>query len=412
MSKSSSLTAAIKRFRPFACRTAALGVDLPLEHGSTLPAASLQVQYSRFGDPSLPAVLLCPSMSNNTSPVDVEDGGADDAAGAGGGGGPGWWRRVVGEGPEYGIDLNLFQVLVPCPVGSPFGSTSPRTRRVLGDAASPRWAADFPQITPADMADGHAALLDHLGIDRVHAVVGGSMGGMQSLQFALRHPARAGRCVAIAATGQTSPSTVALRSVQRAVVRLDKGYMGGAYDQDDPTAGPLEGMGAARRFGTICYRSREEFDARFDWSVGGGVRAASGGGASEASGGGASGARASEEGASGARASEEGASGASGGAVDVERIDSAAREEPLEPSVPLDFEVERYLDHQAHKFVAQVRYDANCYLLLSKAMDLMNITHGFDSLDQALTRWPARSGRDIMMLPFSTWVRKGAFSEG
>ena len=404
MSQSSSLTAAIKRFRPFACRTAALGVDLPLEHGSTLPAASLQVQYSRFGDPSLPTVLLCPSMSNNTSPVDVENGGADDAVGAGGGGGPGWWRRVVGEGSEYGIDLNLFQVLVPCPVGSPFGSTSPRTRRVLGDAASPRWAADFPQITPADMADGHAALLDHLGIDRVHAVVGGSMGGMQSLQFALRHPARAERCVAIAATGQTSPSTVALRSVQRAVVRLDKGYMGGAYDQDDPTAGPLEGMGAARRFGTICYRSREEFDSRFDWSVGGGVRAASGGGAGEASEEGASGA--SEEGASGA--SEEGASGCAV-VVDVEGVNSAARGEPLEPSVPLDFEVERYLDHQAHKFVAQVRYDANCYLLLSKAMDLMNITHGFDSLDQALTRWPARPGRDIMMLPFSTCVEGGVF---
>ena len=250
-------------------------------------------------------------MSNDMYPIDVE------------GVGPGWWRAVVGSGPQYGIDISRFHVVVPAPIGAPFGSTSPITHMMHGDSSSPIFGSNFPRITPADMADAHAALLDFLGIDRVHAVVGGSMGGMQALQFALRHSSRTGMCAAIATTGHTSPSTVALRSVQRAAIQLD----------------PVLGMGIARKIGTICYRSRDEFDARFDWDFN------------------------------------------------------------TETS---SFEIERYLDHQAHRFVEQVRYDVGCYVALSEAMDLMDLSFGFDSLDEALARWPVEQGRDIMLLPYST----------
>lgn len=130
------------------------------------------------------------------------------------------------------------------------------------------------------------------------------MGGMQVLQYSCLYPDRWQRAVAIAATGRTSPSTVALRSVQRSAVMADPKYNNGHYSQGD---GPTIGLGIARRIGTISYRSRQEFDHRFNWT----------------------------------------------------------------PDKHHRFEVEQYLDHAAQSF--QTRYDANCYLLLSRCMDLMNL---------------------------------------
>jgi homoserine O-acetyltransferase len=130
------------------------------------------------------------------------------------------------------------------------------------------------------------------------------MGGMQVLQYGCMFPDRWQRAVSIAATGRTSPSTVALRSVQRSAVMADPKYHGGNYHIGD---GPTVGLGIARRIGTIAYRSRQEFDHRFNWT----------------------------------------------------------------PDQQYRFEVESYLDRAAHSF--QGRYDANCYLLLSRCMDLMNL---------------------------------------
>ena len=167
----------------------------PLQRGGVLPAGSLQLKFASYGDASLPAVLLCPSMSNTPFPIDVPELHAK-----------GWWKSVVGHGTEFGIQLDQFRVIVPSPIGSPHGSTSPLTERPdadaheydesesgtnsyaknkdkgKGDARQHRhrhWGPAFPVITPADMADANALLLDALGIEEVHAVIGGSMGGMQ-----------------------------------------------------------------------------------------------------------------------------------------------------------------------------------------------------------------------------------------
>ncbi len=132
---------------------------------------------------------------------------------------------------------------------------------------------------------------------QLHGLVGSSMGGMQALSFASLFPGVFSRVAAICCTGRTSPSTVALRSVQRDSVRADPAFNHGDYD---PKAGPFDGMAIARKVGTIAYRSREEFDLRFAWEV------------------------------------------------DEHHV----------------FEVERYLEKQAQSFMT--RYDANCYVTLSK----------------------------------------------
>jgi homoserine O-acetyltransferase len=171
------------------------------------------------------------------------------------------------------------------------------------------------------MAACHAKILDDLGIDRVHTVIGGSMGGMQALEFAAQFPDRLERLIGIACTHQTTPGTVAFRRVQRQAILLDPEYKDGNY----APGALLNGMKVARELGMTCYRSREEFDQRFDWNPTG-----------------------------------------------EEHFKSAT------------FDVESYMNYQANKF-ARV-YDPNCYLLLSKAMDLTNLGRGFSNLAEGTSR--------------------------
>ena len=150
-------------------------------------------------------------------------------------------------------------------------------------------------------------------------MVGASLGGMQALQFASLFPARAARLCAIAATGRSTPFTVGVRHMQRKAILWDPDYHNGDYaDAAGGARAPARGLRAARALGTLFYRSREEFDARFAWAPAGDC---------------------------------------SQSALDT-------------------FEVEAYLNYQGEKFVH--KYDANAYLLLSKCMDLMSLGDGVD----------------------------------
>ncbi len=213
--------------------------------------------------------------------------------------------------------LQLFcshwRVVCPAVIGSPFGATSPVS---TDPSTGKQYGHTFPQITPADQARVHAMLLEQvLQLPYVHAVVGASMGGMQALHFACLFPLAAKRLVCIAATPRTSPTTVAMRHAQRTAIMLDPEYQDGRYwdvAAGGNGSGPISGLRVARQMGMMAYRSREEFDARFDWAVTG------------------------------------------------------------KPSLPhAAFEVESYLTYQGKKFAGQ--FDANCYLLLSRCMDLMDI---------------------------------------
>ena len=288
---------------------------------SSLP--HVDVNWSIQGNPAGPTIFVMPSMSHSalvTRPRHLRSSAASAAPAPSPSPAfaalsqPGWWEAVVGWGSEYGIDLNVFQVLSASALGAPFGSSSPLSLR--SDSSLP-YRASFPLITPLDQANCHQLLLTHLLSQPqllppphrlslpLFCIVGSSMGGMATLHFAVRFPSAYRRAVVICTTPCTSPSTQALRSVQRDAVRIDPAYLAGDYPASSP---PLLGMQLARKMGTICYRSRAEFDARFSSR----------------------------------------SSGREGGR----------------------FPVEAYLDHVSWGWGG--RYDANCYLLLSECMDRMD----------------------------------------
>jgi homoserine O-acetyltransferase len=255
---------------------------------------------------------------------------------------PGWWESVVGWGDQFGVDLGIFQVISASPLGGPFGTTSPLSEN---PTTGMHYGPDFPIITPLDQARVHAMLLRHLNIPSLHAVIGSSMGGMAALHFAVQFPEMYERVIAIATTPLTSPSTQALRSVQRSIVLIDPNYKDGWYEPDQ---GPKEGMGVARKMGTICYRSRDEFDNRFE-----------------------------------SRA----LSPSSGD-------NSPARHRKLLPQFPVD----EYLNHVGDVFGG--RYDANCWLTMSLCMDLMDLAETFNG-DMRAACESIPSSKEIMLLPIA-----------
>jgi len=263
----------------------------------------LSITWEQWGDPTLPdsrTVVVMPSFSNSSHAAS----NLQDPA-------PGWWEGMVG--PGLAIDTNHFRVICGSNLGAPFGTTSPLTEN---PATGKPWGKDFPQITPADQARCQRRLHDHLGLGKVHAVVGSSLGGMVALQYASLYPDSVGRVVAIATTGKTTPGTVALRRVQRQAIVSDPDFAGGDYHERG--IWPSSGMKVAREMGMVCYRSREEFDQRFDWN-----------------------------------------------------IETASIDDSLPLSHQPVFAVERYMQFKAQQFAYS--YDPNCYLLQSRAMDLMDL---------------------------------------
>ena len=266
---------------------------------------NVRVRVECHGAPSLPAdrtILVLPSFSHSAHVAS----NSDDPS-------PGWWEEMVG--PGKAVDTRKWRVLCFSVLGSHFSPTRPAVTGGGADGSGPPLRGAFPQITPSDMAVAHAATLDALGIHgKLHAVLGASLGGMQALQFASLFPSRTGRLVAVACTGRTTPFTVCIRRMQRRAILADPGYHRGDYA--DHKTGPWEGLKQAREVGTLFYRSRVEFDGRFDWSPVGNRHFT---------------------------------------ALDT-------------------WEVENYLAYQGTKFVHA--YDPNAYLLLSKAMDLMDLGDG------------------------------------
>lgn len=268
-----------------------------LTRGGSLP--QIEIRYEEWGDPNAPGertVMILPALSASCHAKST----GDDPT-------PGWWEGMVGDG--LGIDTKQWRVICASILGSPYGTTSAVS---IDPRTGVRYGKNFPTITPADLARVHALLLDKLGIQQIHAVIGASLGGMQVLQFAAIFPDRVNRAISISATGKTTPGTVALRRVQRNAILLDPDFKDGDYE---PGKGPSRGLAIARELGTITYRSRDEFNQRFRWDP---------------------------EGPCGMK--------------------------------DLCFEVEQYLAAQSSRFVN--RFDANCYLILSRCMDLMDLGAG------------------------------------
>lgn len=225
----------------------------------------------------------------------------------------GWWEDMVG--PSKPIDTTRYFVVCINSLGSCFGSTGPAS---IDPTTGEVYRLTFPVLTVEDIACSSIYVLDHLNVDKVHTVVGSSMGGMTALAFTLLHPGRSERLVTISSASRSLPFSIALRSLQREMIRTDPAWELGGYPLDSD--GPAMGMRLARKLGMITYRSAAEWAERF-----GRERA----------------------------------------------TDPSERDTPF----GIDFEIESYLENHANRFIGS--FDANCYLYLSRAMDLFDAAdHG------------------------------------
>ena len=162
---------------------------------------------------------------------------------------PGWWDHSIGPGKD--IDTNRWFVVCPNVLGGCQGTTGPASPAPDGRPYGSR----FPTITIRDQVAVEAALTDHLGLERWAAVIGGSMGGMRALEWAVGHPDRLDRAVVVACGAAASAEQIGLCAVQIEAIRADPAYRGGDYYDASPGEGPHRGLGVARRIGHISYRS-------------------------------------------------------------------------------------------------------------------------------------------------------------
>ncbi|CAJ2504380.1 Uu.00g117740.m01.CDS01 [Anthostomella pinea] len=219
---------------------------------------------------------------------------------------PGWWEKFIGPGGL--VDTDKYFVICTNVIGGCFGSTGPSS---VDPADGQRYATRFPILTMEDMVRAQFRLLDHLGVDKLYASVGSSMGGMQSLAAGVLFPTRVGRIVSISGCARSHPYSIAMRHTQRQVLMMDPNWNRGFYYGRVP---PHAGMKLAREIATVTYRSGPEWEQRF----------------------------------------------------------GRRRADPTKPpALCPDFLIETYLDHAGEKFC--LTYDPNSLLYVSKAMDLFDL---------------------------------------
>ncbi|GAN55441.1 homoserine O-acetyltransferase MetX [Tanticharoenia sakaeratensis] len=244
---------------------------------------------------------------------------------------PGWWARMVGPGRP--IDTDRFFVICVNVLGGCMGSSGPCTARSHDDATL--WGTEFPPVTIRDMVQAQAMLVEHLGITRLFAVIGGSMGGMQVLQWAADFPERVFAAMPIATASFHSAQNIAFNEVSRQAIFADPDWHNGHYREQG--AVPARGLAVARMMAHITYLSEEALTRKF-----------------------------------GRRIRHEPSGGIARGSLFGEM-----------------FEVESYLRHQGSSFVR--RFDANSYLTITRAMDYFDLgaDHNGD-LSSAFARTPIR----------------------
>lgn len=241
----------------------------------------------------------------------------------------GYWDPLIGPGKVF--DTNRFFIVAPNSLGGCRGATGPSS---INPATGKPYGLSFPIITIRDMVEVQERFLrDCLGITELALVAGGSMGGMQALEWAVMYPDRVRAVAPIATTARVSARAIAFNEVARRAIRLDPKWNRGEY-YDSPDGGPNGGLALARMIGTITYLSDEVMRELFGRKP-------------------------------------------------------ASQESALEHDLHARFDVEKYLHDEGDKLVR--RFDANSYLYLSKAMDLHDVSRGYPTLEDALARIKAKS---------------------
>ena len=225
---------------------------LDLERGRRLP--SVRIAYETWGELDADrsnAILVLHALTGDSHVVGAPGEGHPTA---------GWWSGNIG--PGKAIDTDRWFVVAPNMLGGCQGTTGPSSHSPLGR----EWAADFPFITIRDQVAAQVAFADTLGIERWAVVIGGSMGGMQALEWAVGYPERLERLAVLAAPPTSRADQIALNFVQIEAVRMDPGFADGDYYDAADGDGPHRGLALARRMALLNYRSRGELNDRFERS--------------------------------------------------------------------------------------------------------------------------------------------------
>ncbi len=292
---------------PPATKFHCIDLPFPMRRGGTLDG--VQIAYETWGE-------LAPDHSNavllftGLSPSAHAASSTADRS-------PGWWEEMLGAGKP--IDTDRYFVICVNSLGSCFGSSGPAS---LIPGTNEPYRLSFPVLSIEDIAQGGHEVVRALEIEKLFATVGSSMGGMTALVFNLLYPGASRGLISISAAARATPFAIAMRSLQREIIRSDAAWADGTYDIG---TGPILGMRLARKLGMITYRSAVEWQDRF-------------------------------------------------GRVRI--TDDRFTDEPF----AMRFEIESYLDAHARKFTGQ--FDPNCVLYLSRSMDLFDIAdHGSDVAD-------------------------------
>ncbi|MFO7592663.1 MAG: homoserine O-acetyltransferase [Pseudomonadota bacterium] len=298
---------------------------LAMHRGGILPEATIAYEcWGRLNERRDNAVLiftgLSPSAHAASSPDDPS---------------PGWWEFMIGPGKP--LDTDRFYVICVNSLGSCFGTTGPGS---LNPQSGEPYRLNFPELTVEDIAAAGRAVIKALAIPQLCAVVGASLGGMTALAYAVHYPEETQNLVTLCSAAKATPFAIAVRSLQREIIRNDPAWMNGNYPVDQE---PVIGMRLARKLGLISYRSAEEWDERFGRDV----------------------------------------------------VSEKERNRSFGP----EFQVESYLEANAQKFVGS--FDANSYLYLSHAMDWFDLE---DHTERLIALSEAGAGKKALVVGVETDV--------
>ncbi len=282
------------------------GQELKLESGGTLAPFTLAYEtYGTLSERKDNAILVTHALSGDAHVAGRHS--ANDQR-------PGWWDMLIG--PGKGIDTDRYFVISSNVIGGCGGSTGPAS---VNPATGRPYGTDFPIVTITDMVSAQAMLIDHLGIPKLLAAVGGSMGGMQVLEWAVAYPDRVHLVVPVATAARQPVQAIAFNEVGRQAIMADPDWRGGHYYGKKP---PSRGLSVARMVGHITYLSDEAMQEKFGRRL-----------------------------------------------RDIHEYSF---------TFSADFEIESYLRHQGLSFTS--RFDANTYLYITRALDYFDLTRTHESL--------------------------------
>jgi homoserine O-acetyltransferase len=285
--------------------------SMQLDNGESLGPITLAYEtYGQLNAERNNAILICHALSGDSHVAGYYT--PEDVA-------PGWWDECVGPGKAF--DTNKYFVICSNVIGGCQGSTGPSS---INPATGKPYGLSFPMITIGDMVRAQTHLVDHLGIEKLLTVAGGSMGGMQVLEWASRHPKRVRSAIPIATTARHSPMLIAFSEVGRQAIYADPNWKNGDYYEGTH---PDAGLAVARMVGHITYLSEDSMHQKFGRRL-------------------------------------------------------QAREH-FGYDFETDFAIESYLRYNGQRFTE--RFDANSFLYVTKALDYFDLANGYDKLTQAFT---------------------------